>query len=110
VQLIGLFGTEPGCTCAKPTEEFSTQCKTVRGIAEALGMRPEAIIDVIKTRAHADQLASELGDRGNGPWSGGPDEWRVRSNEVLTRSMFNPSGPEAGLREWRSWVDANEGH
>ncbi len=109
VQLVGLFGTEPGCTCAKPTKEFSAQCKTVSGIADALGMSPEAIIDVIRTRAHADQLASELGARENGPWSGGMDEWRVRSNEVLTRSMFSPSGPEAGLREWRSWVDANKG-
>jgi flagellar protein FlaI len=109
VQLAVLFGTEQGCTCAKPTKEFTPQCKTVIGIADALGMKPEAVIEVIKTRAHADQLASELGDSGKGPWSGGTDEWRVRSNEVLTRSMFCPSGPEAGLREWRSWVDANEG-
>jgi type IV secretory pathway ATPase VirB11/archaellum biosynthesis ATPase len=109
VLLTGLFETEQGCTCAKPTTEFTAQCKTVSGIADALGMRPEAIIEVIKTRAHADQLASELSDKRNGPWSVGADEWRVRSNEVLTRAMFHPSGPEAGLREWRSWVDANEG-
>lgn len=109
VRLVSLFETEPGCICAKPTREFLASCKTVSGIAEALGMKAEAIIDVIKTRAHADQLAAELGDRTGGMLSSAMDAWRVRSNEVLTRSMFNPSGPEAGLREWRSWVDEGEG-
>jgi hypothetical protein len=109
VHLAGLFETGAGCACAKPTAEFSERCKTVSGIAGALGMRSEAIMDIVKTRAHADQLASELSARPDWTGSWGTDEWRVRSNEVLTRSMFNPSGPEAGLREWRSWVDATHG-
>ena len=110
VRLIGLFDTDPGCACAKPTEEFSSQCKTVRGIGDALGRKPDEILDVIKTRAHADQLASELGTNEERTRHGTSDEWRVRSNEVLTRAMFGPGGPEAGLREWRTWMDANQGH
>jgi type II secretory ATPase GspE/PulE/Tfp pilus assembly ATPase PilB-like protein len=109
VQLAGLFETEPGCNCAKPTKHFSPACKTISGIAGALGIKPETMMDVVKTRAHADQLASELVQKGEGAWALVPDAWRVNSNEVLTRSMFNPLGPEAGLREWRSWVDSNEG-
>jgi len=107
VRLVGLFETERGCICAKPTSEFSESCKTICGIADALGVRPETIIDIIKTRAHADQVASEL-PRPGGLWNAEEaDFWRVRSNEILTRAMFDPDGPEAGLREWRSWVDAD---
>lgn len=108
VQLVCLFKTEPGCVCAKPTSQFCPECKTAAGIAAALGVSPDAVMEIVKTRAHADQLASESMDGTADPRSSKSDEWRVRSNEVLTRCMFDPSGPEAGLKEWRSWAHANE--
>lgn len=100
VELVSLFTTEAGCTCAKPTSDFSPDCKTIKGIAYALDISPVTIMDIIRARAHADQLVSEA----DGVW--GEDEARVRSNEVLTRCLFGNDGPEAGLREWRSWLDA----
>ncbi len=106
VHLAGLFAMEPGCDCAKPTSEFSERCKTVCGISNALGIRPEAVIGIIKTRAHADQVASELVVSTGRSGMDDADLWRVRSNEILTRAMFDPEGPEAGLRQWRAWVDA----
>jgi hypothetical protein len=100
VELVSLFTTEAGCTCAKPTSDFSPDCKTIKGIACALDISPVTIMDIIRARAHADQLVSEA----DGVWGG--DEARVRSNEVLTRCLFGNDGPETGLREWRSWLDA----
>lgn len=102
VELVSLFTTEPGCTCAKPTSDFSPDCKTIKGISHALDISPVTIMDIIRARAHADQLVSEA----DGVW--GEDEARVRSNEVLTRCLFGNDGPEAGLREWRSWLDARK--
>lgn len=108
VQLVSLFEKEPGCSCAKPTANFSIECRTLTGIANALGVAPSEIMDIIKTKAHADQIAAAaIGEVGRGGMGEG-DLWRVRSNEVLTGCMFGPSGPESGLRQWRDWLDANE--
>ncbi len=100
VELVSLFTTEPGCSCAKPTSDFSPDCKTIKGIAGALDIAPATIMDIVRARAHADQLVSET----DGVWVG--DMARVRSNEVLTRCLFGKDGPEAGLKEWRNWIDA----
>ena len=105
VELVQLFSTTPGCACAKPTEEFSPSCKTVRGIAEALGMSGQEVVDVIKTRAHADQVVVESPRAKDSPGTLLGDEFRVRSNEVLTKAILSASEPEAGLREWREWFD-----
>ena len=101
VELVGLFETSPGCSCAKPTTAFTPECKTMVGISNALGIAPEAVLDIIKARAHADQLTAESVIARN-PQG---DDARVRSNEMLTRLLFDASGPEAGLREWRKWFD-----
>lgn len=107
VQLANLFEKEPGCSCAKPTGSFSAECRTLSGIAYALGVTASEIMEIIKTKAHADQIAAEItGMRDNG-LKCESDLWRVRSNEILTGCMFGPSGPESGLREWREWLDAN---
>jgi type IV secretory pathway ATPase VirB11/archaellum biosynthesis ATPase len=103
VKLVDLFATEPGCACAKPTADFTHECKTVRGIANALGVGPEEVIEIVKTRAHADQILSELDAEHHQN-----DAFRVKSNEVLARCLFTASGPEAGLKEWRDWLDARQ--
>ena len=100
VALVDLFDTDPGCLCAKPTSEFSPRCKSIVGIADALGVRPEAVMDIVKTRAHADQLMAEAKD---GPRCS--DSARVESNEFLAQALFTPEGPESGLERWRRWYD-----
>jgi flagellar protein FlaI len=100
VELVSLFTMEPGCTCAKPTSDFSPECRTISGIGCALDIAPATVMDIVRARAHADQLVSES----DGVWEG--DEARVQSNEVLTRCLFGKDGPEAGLRDWRDWLDA----
>ncbi len=105
VELVPLFLSAPGCTCAKPTQDFNPKCKTVRGIAEAFGMPAEDVLDLVKARAHADQvIADELKAR---PEKAAirRDDFRVRSNEVLNRCLFGGAGAEGGLREWKSWFD-----
>ena len=108
VQLVPLFATTPGCSCAKPTEHFVPECKTVSGIAEALGFAAPVIMDVVKARAHAEQIhadsraTEQLANRKSS------DSFRVLSNERLTRELFREEGPEAGLREWKSWFDGGE--
>lgn len=99
VELVALFSTQPGCNCAKPTSEFSPQCKTVKGISEALGVGPEAMLEIIRVRAHADQALaeSEHADEVHG------DMFRVRSNEVLSHHLFAHSDSQVGLREWKGW-------
>jgi len=104
VEMAQLFSTSPGCACAKPTQEFGPSSKTIRGIATALGLTPDEVVDLIKTRAHADQILTESPkdetiERVLG------DEFRVRSNEVLTKRILATSGPESGLREWKEWFD-----
>lgn len=100
VELVPLFASEPGCNCAKPTPDFSDGCKTVRGISEALGVPASRMLAIIRTRAHADQLLAGV-DLATGPQA---DELRVRSNEALSKRLF-AGDPEAGLSEWKEWVD-----
>ncbi|MGQ9588035.1 MAG: ATPase, T2SS/T4P/T4SS family [Thermoplasmata archaeon] len=107
VELVNLFATEPGCSCAKPTNAFTSESKTVRGVANALGLSSDSIMEMIKTRAHADQLFTESALSVMNNKCHRPEWLRVRSNEVLTQSILRASSPEAGLREWRSWFDAN---
>lgn len=103
VELVDLFRLEPGCTCAKPTEHFTHDCKTIKGVSDALGIGSEEVMEIIKAKAHADQVvADQHTSRG-----GMLDESRVRSNEVLTKHLFGQDGPEVGLREWRKWFDAS---
>ncbi len=105
VELVSLFSTELGCPCAKPTPDFGPDSKTVKGIAEALGTRPDLMMDVIKAKAHTDQVITDADSGKSGvPLLG--DEFRLRSNELLTRCLFDSQGAEAGLKEWRRWFDA----
>ncbi len=101
VELVGLFTTQPGCNCAKPTPAFASGCRTIRGISEALGVDPEAMHEIIRVRAHADQALAE--SEHSGGVSG--DAFRVRSNEILTKRLFAHGSPEVGLREWKRWFD-----
>lgn len=100
VDIVNLFETGPRSPCAKPTDEFGAGCRAIAGIAMALGIRPERALEIVKTRAHADQVMSEYG-------AGGHDEAeRVRSNEVLTELLFSSPVPESGLKRWREWYEA----
>ena len=101
VELVGLFTTQPGCNCAKPTPAFSPSCKTVKGISEALGVDPERMLEIVRVRAHADQALAES-EQAEGVHG---DEFRVRSNEVLSHHLFAHSDPQVGLREWKGWFD-----
>ena len=103
VQLVPLFTTMPGCSCAKPTEHFSPECRTISCIAGALGFSPSEIMEIIKTRAHADQLFSEAIVGPDVPAVIGSDSFRVRSNELLAKHLFCENGPESGLKEWKRW-------
>ena len=105
VRLIPLFTTMPGCSCAKPTEHFVPECKTVVGIAGALGFSSSDIMDIIKTRAYADQMFAEA-VAGSHPGCGAnSDSLRTTSNELLAKLLFSEHGPETGLREWKRWFD-----
>jgi flagellar protein FlaI len=100
-QLATLFRMDKGCQCAKPTEEFSTSSRAVRGIAAALGTTPEQIMEVIRTKAHADQVSSSMiDDAGRMRGRARADALRVKSNEVFTECIFSGSCPEAALKEW----------
>jgi flagellar protein FlaI len=107
VQLVPLFTTMPGCSCAKPTEHFGPECKTVAGIANALGFAPSEIMDIIKARAHADQTFVEAVVEKREHTGLGSDGFRVVSNELLAKHLLCENGPEAGLREWKRWFDEN---
>lgn len=110
IELVNLFETQPGCSCAKPTDAFSFECKTVQGIAGALGISPEMVMDVIKVRAHADQLHSEsVRTRGRAGAYAGMDHERVRSNDFLTSSLFEGPDLETGLEAWKAWYGENYG-
>jgi len=101
VQLTALFQVDKGCPLAKPTEEFSESSRSVRGIASALGMTAGAAMELIRAKAHADQISSSLVDaRGGAPGKEKADRARVRSNEVFTECIFSEPTPEAGLKEW----------
>jgi hypothetical protein len=104
VELVSLFTTEPGCKCAKPTPAFGHDSRTVRGIATALGARPEVMMEVIRAKAHSDQLMTDLDSSGSRDGLM-KDEFRLRSNELLTKCLFDGGGTEAGLNEWRRWFE-----
>jgi flagellar protein FlaI len=98
--IVDLFSMQPGCSCAKPTEAFSEESKTVQGIAAALGVTSSAVLDIVRRRAHVDQvMASDLlsTSRRVGPQG---DAIRVESNEVLVRTLFAPEGPDAAIMAW----------
>jgi type IV secretory pathway ATPase VirB11/archaellum biosynthesis ATPase len=105
VTLVNLFETEPGCLCAKPTASFSPECKTLRGISQALGTRPDKIMEAIKARAYADQLMADR-SKADGHDARAPERLRVSSNELLTRLLFEERDPEEGSRKWRAWYDS----
>ena len=100
VELVPLFTTRSGCTCAMPTNEFTENCKTLRGCAAALGSSPEQLLNIVKAKSHADQVLAESPDsRLTG------DEFRTKSNEILTHGLFNPEGPEKALSAWKDWLN-----
>lgn len=97
-RLSPLFTMQPGCGCAKPTEAFSPESKTVQGIATALGTSPEHVLDIVRRRAHSDQrMAADAGA------STAEDALRVASNELLVKRLFAPEGPDEALMEWEAW-------
>lgn len=101
--LVTLFSMQPGCSCAKPTDAFSEESKTVRGIAGALGVSPAQVLDIIRRRAHSDQrMAADASVR---PAAGviAHDELRVASNEMLVKGLFAQGGPDEALRVWEDW-------
>lgn len=101
VELVTLFETDHACQCAKPTEEFSASARSIVGIARALGMKPNDAMEIVKAKAHADQISSKVLPRDcREPHRVSPDVARVRSNEVFTECIFAASTPEAGLKEW----------
>ncbi len=105
IELVPLFSLSPGCTCAKPTESFNSECKTLKGIAEAFGISADDIQDIIKARAHADQILAEAVTGHPERTMVPKDDFRVRSNEILGRHLLGPAGAEAGLKEWKAWFD-----
>ena len=105
VELVNLFSTEQGCPCAKPSPAFAPDCRTIKGIASALGMKQEFMMDVIKAKAHSDQVITDASYGGTGNRRSLSDEFRLRSNEFLTRCLFGANGAETGLNEWRRWFD-----
>lgn len=108
VEMVPLFSTAPGCTCAKPTEQFVASCKTISGIADALGFSPTEVMDIIRARAHADQTYADAAESHRCHESPGSDRFRVRSNELLARLLLGEQGLESGLREWKRWFDECE--
>jgi type IV secretory pathway ATPase VirB11/archaellum biosynthesis ATPase len=105
IELVNLFEIQPGCPCAKPTEKFGPDSKTVKGISVALSIGPERILDIVRARAHADQLFSEhLRTR---PCGERHESLRALSNEVLNGCILNAPDPETGLREWGKWFEGN---
>jgi len=104
--LEDLFRTDDGCPLAKPTPSFSPGCRSIQRAADSLGVGAEDMMEIIKSKAHADQVLSESKGRAPHAKDLTTDAFRVRSNEILVRSLFAREGPESGLSEWRSWLDA----
>jgi flagellar protein FlaI len=100
--LVPLFRVERGSSCAKPTDEFSTSARSVVGIARSLGVSPERAMDLVRVKAHADQISSSIVETprpGHGCRTR-DDASRVRSNEVFADCVFSSPSQEAGLKEW----------
>lgn len=104
--LVDLFRTDDGCPLAKPTPGFSPGCRSIQRAADSLGVDAEDMMEIIKSKAHADQVLSESKGRVPHAKDLTADAFRVRSNEILVKSLFAREGPESGLSEWRSWLDA----
>ncbi len=100
VELVPLFATRSGCTCATPTTEFTVGCKTIQGCSNALRTSPDHLLNIIRAKSHADQVLAESSN----PIAVG-DDFRSRSNEVLTHGLFDPEGPEKALTSWKEWVN-----
>lgn len=109
IRLVTLFSMQPGCSCAKPTEAFSHESKTVRGIAGALGVSPAQVLEIVRSRAHSDQKMAADAPARVPAGMPGYDELRVRSNEVLVRRLFAPEGPDAAIRAWEDWYGQRQG-
>ena len=99
VELVALFERAADCPCARPTSDFSPSCETIVGMSSALGRRPDELMEIIRAKAHADQILADSRASGR-PGDASADHARVRSNEALTRDLFGCGTPEAGLRKW----------
>ena len=107
--LVTLFSMQPGCSCAKPTDGFSPESKTVQGIAMALGASPESVLDIIRRRAHSDQRMAADAPRKATSGERMQDELRVASNERLVKGLFARDGPDHALKAWEEWYGAGAG-
>jgi hypothetical protein len=101
--LVDLFSLQPGCGCAKPTDAFSPESKTVQGIAGSLGVSPAQVLDIIRCRAHSDQKMAADASAGTAINGIAHDELRVTSNEMLVQNLFSPNGPDDAFRTWEEW-------
>ena len=101
--LVDLFSLQPGCGCAKPTDAFSPESKTVQGIAGSLGVSPAQVLDIIRCRAHSDQRMAADASAGTAINGMAHDELRVTSNEMLVQNLFSPNGPDEAFRTWEEW-------
>ena len=102
VTLVSLFDKSAECRCARPTSAFTPDCETVGGIAGALGRTPDGLMNIVRAKAHADQLLADSRGSERSLRDGFTDQARVELNETLTRDLFGHSNPEAGLRQWMS--------
>ncbi|HIJ16466.1 MAG TPA: hypothetical protein HA364_01645 [Thermoplasmata archaeon] len=100
---MDLFSLQPGCGCAKPTDAFSPESKTVQGIAGSLGVSPAQVLDIIRCRAHSDQRMAADASAGTAINGMAHDELRVTSNEMLVQNLFSPNGPDEAFRTWEEW-------
>ncbi len=101
--LVTLFSMQPGCSCAKPTDGLSPESKTVQGIAGALGVSPERVLEIIRRRAHSDQRMAADAPKMPTPSVRPQDELRVASNELLVKGLFARDGPDEALKAWEEW-------
>lgn len=109
VELVTLFDSEGGRSCAKPTEHFGRGARTIRGIADALGRGPEELMEIVRAKAHSDQVSARGASERPARNRLLDDSMRIRSNEYLTRRLFAGATPETGLREWTEWYDSSVG-
>ena len=105
--LVDLFKADPGSSLAKPTPEFSSGCRCIQRTAYSLGVTADRMMEIIKSKAHADQVLSESSRTASSADNFTADVFRVKSNEILTKNLFSTDGPESGLSEWRDWLDGH---
>ena len=102
VELVRLFESRRGGP-AEPTEHFGGGARSIQGISEALGRRPDMLMRIIMAKARSDEMASRSRYRKEGASNDATDVGRIESNELLTRALFSDDTPEAGLRKWIDW-------